>query len=111
MGQNIGACIQHRCLGSLLTLLLTTAVCDLGAAVIFLSSAGGILMLMGPVATDEGAPPEFAVIGVWECVLLSSMSLQFGLYMSAWQLYKAFREAGISPHVSNMRVSKEVSPL
>jgi len=108
----IGACVHHRCLGSLLTLLLTATVCDFGAAVIFLSTAGGVFRLMGPVATDEGAPPGFAFVGVWECILLSSVSLEFALCTSAWQFYRAFREAGIyPPNAHNIRVHKDVSPL
>lgn len=108
----IGSCVHHRCLGSLLTLLLTATVCDFGAAVIFLSTAGGIFRLMGPVATDEGAPASVAFIGVWECILLSSVSLEFALCVSAWQFYRAFREAGIyPPNAPNIRVHKEVSPL
>merc|ERR1740120_83058 len=67
---------------------------------------------MGPVATDEGAPASVAFIGVWECILLSSVSLEFALCVSAWQFYRAFREAGIyPPNAPNIRVHKEVSPL
>jgi len=108
----IGSCVHHRCLGSLLTLLLTATVCDVGAVVIFLSTAGGVFRLMGPVATDEGAPAAVAFIGVWECILVSSISLQVALCLSAWQFYRAFREAGIyPPNAANVRVHKEVSAL
>jgi len=108
----IGSCVHHRCLGSLLTLLLTATVCDVGAVVIFLSTAGGVFRLMGPVATDEGAPAAVAFIGVWECILLSSISLETALCLSAWQFYRAFREAGIyPPNAANVRVHKEVSAL
>lgn len=108
----IGSCVHHRCLGSLLTLLLTATVCDVGAVVIFLSTSGGLFRLMGPVATDEGAPAAVAFIGVWECILLSSISLEVALCLSAWQFYRAFREAGIyPPNAANVRVHKEVSAL
>jgi hypothetical protein len=110
--RSIGSCVHHRCLGSLLTLLLTATVCDFGAVVIFLSTAGGIFQFMGPVATDEGAPAALAFIGVWECILLSSIALEIALCTSAWKFYRAFREAGIYPPSSaNVKVHPEVSPL
>merc|ERR1712217_151760 len=57
-------------------------------------------------------PSSMAFIGVWECILLSSISLQLALCLSAWQFYRVFREAGIyPPNVANVRVHKEVSPL
>mmetsp|Transcript_24678 Transcript_24678/g.70431 ORF Transcript_24678/g.70431 Transcript_24678/m.70431 type:complete len:341 (+) Transcript_24678:1-1023(+) len=108
----VGACVHHRCLGSLLTLLLTAALCNFGASIVFLSSAGGIFSFMGPVATDEGAPKSIAVVGVWECILLSSVSLEFALCISTWQFYGAFREAGIyPPNGGYALVRREVSPL
>mmetsp|Transcript_90716 Transcript_90716/g.211044 ORF Transcript_90716/g.211044 Transcript_90716/m.211044 type:complete len:302 (+) Transcript_90716:90-995(+) len=108
----IGSCVHHRCLGSLLTLLLTAVVCDIGAAVIFLSTAGGIFHYVGPAATDEGAPAALAFAGVWELILLSSVSLEVALCSTAWQFYRAFREAGTyPPNLSGVRVHKEVSPL
>mmetsp|Transcript_77039 Transcript_77039/g.160318 ORF Transcript_77039/g.160318 Transcript_77039/m.160318 type:complete len:419 (+) Transcript_77039:36-1292(+) len=109
---SVRACVNHRCLGSLLTLLLTATVCDFGAAIIFLSTAGGVFRLMGPVATDEGAPKNFAFIGVWECILLASVSLEFALCISTWQFYRSFREAGIyPPNATNRGLYKRVSPL
>mmetsp|Transcript_119600 Transcript_119600/g.345762 ORF Transcript_119600/g.345762 Transcript_119600/m.345762 type:complete len:401 (+) Transcript_119600:88-1290(+) len=108
----IGACVQYRCLGSLLTLLLTAAVCNIGSAIMFLSAAGGIFSIMGPVAADEGAPKPIAIVGVWECIMLSSVSLELALCVSAWQFYGAFREAGIyPPNGGYSLVQKEVSPL
>lgn len=110
----LSAIVEHRCLGSLLTLLLTAALCDLGAAIIFFSTAGGSFwILMGPAtAADEGAPSSVAFIGVWECILTSSNVLQAALCVSAWRFYSAFREAGIyPPDAEGVRVHKEVSPL
>uniref|UniRef100_A0A7S0FR41 Uncharacterized protein n=1 Tax=Pyrodinium bahamense TaxID=73915 RepID=A0A7S0FR41_9DINO len=108
----IGSCVHHRCLGSLLTLLLTAMVCDVGAAIIFLSTGGGMFHMMGPAATDEGAPASFAFVGVWELILVSSISLEVALCSAAWQFYRAFREAGIyPPNGASAKVRKEVSPL
>lgn len=108
----IGTCMHRRCLGSLLTLLLTTTVCDAGAAMIFISSEGAARRFMGPEAASEGAPANVAFITVWECILLSSISLEVTLCFSAWQFYRAFREAGLyPPNADCARLHKEVSPL
>jgi len=110
----ISSCVHHRCLGSLLTLLLTATVCDIGAVIIYLSAVGihGIFSIMGPIAMDEGAPEAVAFIGVWECILVASIALEMALCFSAWKFYQVFREAGIyPPNVSSVRVYKEVSPL
>lgn len=105
-------CVHRRILGSLLTLLLTATVCDCGASLIFLSGAGGrVFPLMGSVAVDEGAPRWLAIIGVWESILLSSVSLQLSLVVSVWQYYRAFREGGIYPPAANARLYQEVSTL
>jgi len=109
----IGSCLQHRCLGSLLTLLLTATVCDVAAIGIFIVSSGvrGLIQLMGPIATDEGAPPAVAFIGIWECILVSSISLETALCVAAWQLYRAFREAGKYPPNAASNLPREVSAL
>lgn len=110
----MGSCLQHRCLGSLLTLLLTATVCDVAAVGIFIVSSGvrGLIQLMGPIATDEGAPPAVAFIGIWECILVSSISLETALCVVAWQLYRAFREAGTyPPNAAAANLPREVSAL
>lgn len=108
---HVGACVQSRCLGSLLTLLLTALMCDMVAVVMFLG-AGDSAYLGGPIAIDEGAPALVAYLDAWECILLSSVSLQVALCVSAWQLYRICREAGLYPSAGGggpLRL--EVSPL
>lgn len=108
----VGSCVHQRCLGSLLTLLLTATVCDLGAMAVYFSTVGGAFELVGAAAAEEGAPSALAFVGAWECIIVSSVSLQLALCFSAWQFYRAFREAGIyPPNLSRARVRAEVSPL
>lgn len=112
MNKLIGTCVHNRCLGSLLTLLLTATVCDAGAAVMFLSSEGDAWRLMWQRAVHEGAPKAVAFIGVRECFLISSISLELALCASAWHFYRAFREAGAyPPNIASVRVPRDVSPL
>eukprot|EP00931_Biecheleriopsis_adriatica_P042959 TRINITY_DN24520_c0_g1_i1.p1 TRINITY_DN24520_c0_g1~~TRINITY_DN24520_c0_g1_i1.p1 ORF type:complete len:308 (-),score=52.46 TRINITY_DN24520_c0_g1_i1:79-1002(-) len=109
---SLGTCVNHRCLGSLLTLLLTAATCDWGAAVIFLFPGGGLKRMAGPPMLDEGAPPILGFIGVWECIMLASVSLQLALCVCAWSFYRIFREAGIyPPNAEKAKIYKEVSPF
>lgn len=106
------SCVHHRCLGSLLTLLLTATICDVGAVIIYLIGIHGILSRMGPIAMDGGAPEAVAFVGVWECILVASVALEMALCVSAWNFYRVFREAGIKlPNISGARIYKEVSPL
>lgn len=107
----VGACVNNKCLGSLLTLLLTAGLCDAGAATIFLGTVGGSFRLSDPLAKDEGAPAGVAFIDVWECILLSSLALELALCVSVWQFYRAYREAGFyPPNAAQLRL-KEVSAL
>lgn len=109
----MSACVEHRCLGSLMTLLVTAVLCDAGASAIFLSTAGSdTWRLMQAVATEEGAPRSVAFIGVWECLLLSSFVLEATLCISAWRFYCVFREAGLyPPDAAASHVPKNVSPF
>lgn len=110
LNRALGSCVNNRCLGSLLTLLLTAATCDWGAAVIYLVPAGGYERITGPALLDEGAPDVLSFLGVWECIMLSSISLQMALCLSAWRFYRAFREAGIyPPNATKAKIYKEVS--
>lgn len=107
----LGACVHHRCLGSLLTLLLTAGLCDAGAASIFLGTAGASFRLTDPLAKDEGAPVGVAFIDVWECILLSSLALELALCFSVWQFYRACRQAGVYPPNAAQLQLREVSAL
>mmetsp|Transcript_41411 Transcript_41411/g.119200 ORF Transcript_41411/g.119200 Transcript_41411/m.119200 type:complete len:297 (-) Transcript_41411:3-893(-) len=106
-------CVQNRFLGSLMTLLLTAVLCDLGAAFIFVSTASpSMWVLMRPMATEEGAPSAVAFIGVWECILVASNLCQAALCVSVWRFYRALREAGVyPPDATQARVAQEVSPF
>lgn len=109
-----GPCVQRRCLGSLLTLLLAAALTDISASIAIFGpggamynkspdtgGGGGAVSVSdkpwGLVATDEGAPASAAFFGIWDCILVASLSLEVALFVSSWQLYRAFREAGAYP--------------
>lgn len=123
-----GPCVQRRCLGSLLTLLLAAALTDISAGIAIFGpggamhsrnpdNAGGRGGVVGSsdkpwslVATDEGAPASAAFLGIWDCILLASLSLEVALFVSSWQLYRAFREAGAyPPGASGAELPREVS--
>jgi len=123
-----GPCVQRRCLGSLLTLLVAAALTDISAGIAIFGPSGAIhgsspdnagsrgrvVSLSGKpwglVATDEGAPSSAAFFGIWDCILLASLSLEVALFVSIWQLYRAFREAGAyPPGASGVELPREVS--
>ncbi|CAE7290032.1 unnamed protein product [Symbiodinium natans] len=109
---SLGACVNRRCLGSLLTLILTSATCTWGALVIDIFPGGGWQRISQAPLLDEGAPSILGFLGVWECLLLASLSLQTALCISAWTFYRIFRELGLYPPGPRKgRIHSEVSAL
>lgn len=110
--QSLGVCVNRRCLGSLLTLILTSSMCTWGAVVIDIVPGGGWQRLSAHALLDEGAPSILGFLGVWECLLLASVSLQSALCISAWTFYRMFRELGLYPPGQRKgRIHAEVSAL
>ncbi|CAE7309116.1 cspA [Symbiodinium microadriaticum] len=110
--QSLGVCVNRRCLGSLLTLILTSSMCTWGAVVIDILPGGGWQRLSAHALLDEGAPSVIGFLGVWECLLLASVSLQSALCISAWTFYRMFRELGLYPPGQRKgRIHAEVSAL
>lgn len=91
-----GACVTCKCLGSVMTMVTAMMVLDSGAAVGFLvtSDASGRARAFG---ADSLADRLEAVLGVWECVLLSSVALELSLFVSLWRLYRELRFAAYYP--------------
>ncbi|CAJ1347245.1 unnamed protein product [Effrenium voratum] len=108
--QGLGVCVNRRCLGSLLTLILTSATCTWGALVIALFPGGVLQRLWEKELLDEGAPQVLAFAGVWNCLMLSSVSLQSALCVSAWGFYRTYRQLGLYPPGKG-KVQPDVSPL
>lgn len=52
--QSLGVCVNRRCLGSLLTLILTSSMCTWGAVVIDILPGGGWQRLSAHALLDEG---------------------------------------------------------
>ncbi|CAE7206728.1 unnamed protein product, partial [Symbiodinium pilosum] len=110
--QSLGVCVNRRCLGSLLTLILTSSTCTWGAIIIDIFPGGGWKRLSGHPLLDEGAPSLLGFLGVWECLLLASVSLQTALCLSAWTFYRLYRELGLyPPEPRKGRIHAEVSAL
>jgi len=108
--EGLGICVNRRCLGSLLTLILTSLTCTWGAVVIALFPGGGFQRVMGSQLLDEGAPGSLRFFGVWNCLLLSSLSFQTALCASAWGFYRTYRQLGLyPPEPRKGRIQPEVS--
>lgn len=91
-----GACVTCKCLGSVMTMVTAMMVLDSGAALGFLvtNDASGRARAFG---ANSLADRLEAVLGVWECVLLSSVALELSLFLSLWRLYRELRFAGYYP--------------
>ena len=87
-------------------------MCTWGAVVIDIVPGGGWQRLSAHALLDEGAPSILGFLGVWECLLLASVSLQSALCISAWTFYRMFRELGLYPPGQRKgRIHAEVSAL
>ncbi|CAK9055295.1 CSD domain-containing protein [Durusdinium trenchii] len=110
--EGLGICVNRRCLGSLLTLILTSSTCTWGAAVLALFPGGGFQRVMNNQLLDEGAPQALRFMGVWNCLMLSSVSLQTALLVSAWTFYRTYRALGLyPPEPRKGHVHPDVSPF
>merc|ERR1712205_208534 len=61
------------------------------------------------VQGGEGAPAGIRVFGVWECILIASLSLQLSTCASCWHVYRSLREDGV--YLVNGNGNTNVSPL
>lgn len=106
----LNACMKRRCLGPLVTTVLVACICDIGALIIFLrhglAGEGGVLLrrpFSSGKAPERGETPVQGLIltsprvGVWACIIISSVLIEAVLCRSTWQLYRALREAAVYP--------------
>lgn len=108
--EGLGICVNRRCLGSLLTLILTSAFCTWGAVVLALFPGGGLQRIMNSHLLDDGAPESLRFLGVWNCLMLSSVSFQTALCVAAWGVYRTYRQLGLyPPEPRKGRIQPEVS--
>jgi hypothetical protein len=89
-----GRCVQHGCLGPMLTLVFAMSLVDISAFVAY-------LVVATPQPLSPGAKSFVdvlqACIGVWEFALVASVALQVSLCISTWRIYKELRVVGLYP--------------
>jgi hypothetical protein len=89
-----GRCVQHGCLGPMLTLVFAMSLVDISAFVAY-------LVVATPQPLSPGAKSFVdvlqACIGVWEFALVASVALQVSLCISTWRIYKGLRVVGLYP--------------
>mmetsp|Transcript_128881 Transcript_128881/g.223531 ORF Transcript_128881/g.223531 Transcript_128881/m.223531 type:complete len:427 (+) Transcript_128881:106-1386(+) len=106
----LAACMKRRCLGPLVTTVLVACLCDIGALTVFLrhglAGEGGVLVrrpfTSGKTPGRHETPVQGAIltsprVGVWACIIISSVAIEAALCRSTWQLYRSLREAGAYP--------------
>ncbi|CAK9085221.1 unnamed protein product [Durusdinium trenchii] len=77
-----------------------------------LELGGGFQRVMNNQLLDEGAPQALRFMGVWNCLMLSSVSLQTALLVSAWTFYRTYRALGLyPPEPRKGHVHPDVSPF
>jgi len=100
-----GQCVQLGYLGPMMTLVFVMSLVDSGALCAFMW-----LATPRPVAAGSRSILDVAeaTVGIWEWLLVGSVSLQISLMVSSWRIYRGLRHAGIYPPGSSSLVDGEV---
>lgn len=87
-------CVRNGCVGPILTLTFAMFIVDFGALCTFMTIATPRPLSPGSRSFVDVAE---AIVGAWDFVLVSSVSLQVALCASSWRIYKSLRENGLYP--------------